>query len=125
MRNLEENGTTKAFILNLAGTKEYVSCFTVGEKVHTTEKLKGDIIELYTEESAAKHARIATNKLGVTVLAVPTVVVKTYGTRHKFTSVEEAKDFYADGMSFCDPGSSEYSRYAEAFMNLRELGVAK
>lgn len=40
------------------------------------------------------------------------ITVKVYGTTTEYASREEAEAFYREGMEYCDPRSSEYSRYA-------------
>lgn len=42
------------------------------------------------------------------------------GEEHVYDSVEEAKEDMLMGMSFCDPGSSEYSRYAYILQQLEQ-----
>jgi hypothetical protein len=54
----------------------------------------------------------------VASVVVRKVVVTLYGTDHKFHNKKQAENFLKDAMSCCDPGSAEFSRYAEALMNL-------
>jgi hypothetical protein len=47
------------------------------------------------------------------------VTVTCYGTTQVFKSRKKAIDFFEEGMMWCDPGSSEFSRYANIVMQLK------
>ena len=50
------------------------------------------------------------------------VKVTCYGETDIWETAQKAIDFYTEGMNACDPGSSEYSRYAHI---VRQLVLGK
>lgn len=46
------------------------------------------------------------------------VTVTCYGKTETYKSKKEAISFFKEGMMWCDPGSSEYARYATIVMKL-------
>ena len=47
------------------------------------------------------------------------VTVTCYGKKQVFKSRKKAIEFFEEGMMWCDPGSSEFSRYASIVMQLK------
>lgn len=50
------------------------------------------------------------------------VKVTCYGETKTWKTAQKAIDFFSEGMDWCDPGSSEYSRYAHI---VRQLSLGK
>ena len=50
------------------------------------------------------------------------VKVTCGGETETWETAQKAIDFYSEGMDWCDPGSSEYSRYAHI---VRQLSLGK
>ena len=47
------------------------------------------------------------------------VTVTCYGETKVFKSKKKAIEFFEEGMMWCDPNSSEFSRYATIVMKLK------
>ena len=55
---------------------------------------------------------IRAHKAKVKTLRSRKVTVTCYGKTKSWPSAQKAYNFFSQGMESCDPGSSEYSRYA-------------
>lgn len=47
----------------------------------------------------------------------------SYNTLYIFRDLKQAEDFFSLAMAFCDPASSEYSRYAETIFSCYKMGI--
>lgn len=82
------------------------------------KKVVAEAIDSNTHISSNRTVRPLLKSDYKSVNTTPTVRVTCYDETEEYKSAEEAIAHFKEGMSYCDPGSSEFARYASIVAQL-------